>query len=165
MVFIDLPNVTSAAMGFGIYRINFVGLAEVVSADTNRVGLNVYAKDEQTRHNFFLQLEKLGFHVERVSPGKSVDGRLIFHMLLGAHNGEYDTAILLSGDRDYIHVVEAVKRMNKEVTVASFSTAINPGLKNTATKFIKLDDFVDKIRLQGPTPPASQTIAQTPTAS
>jgi uncharacterized LabA/DUF88 family protein len=68
-------------------------------------------------------------------------------MMIGAIRNDYDIAIICSGDRDYIRVVEALKRMGKDVWVASFSHSVNPGLKNAANKFIDLDKYVAQICL------------------
>lgn len=147
MVFIDTPNITSSARHFDITRLKFDELVKVVVSEANRVGATAYVLDRPEIHNFCSILEKLGIHVERVSPGKSVDGRLIFDVLNGIMEDSYDIAILCSGDRDYIRVAEVLKRKNKKVWVASFSHSISIGLKSNADKFINLDDYIAEITL------------------
>jgi len=147
MVFVDTPNIIISARHFDIIRLDFLKLIDAIMGKANKVGANAYVVDRPEHHSFYLTLERLGIRVERVSLGKSVDGRLIFDMLIGAIRDDYDIAILCSGDRDYVPVVEAIKRMGKEVWVASFTHSVNPGLKNAADEFINLDKHVTKICL------------------
>ena len=51
---------------------------------------------------------------------KGVDMLLGIDLLRHATNNLYDTAILVSGDGDFIHAVQAVKDTEKDVEVAFF---------------------------------------------
>lgn len=70
-----------------------------------------------------LQLRKLGFepHVfkkpSREAKSKGVDIELTKDMLSHAFRGNYDVAILIAGDGDYVPLVEEVKRLGKNVFV------------------------------------------------
>jgi len=91
-------------------------------------------------------MQKQGLDAVLVSPGKSVDGRLIFDVLVNAHDDTFDTAIIASGDRDYIPVVEQIKKLHKEVKIASFSANLGPGLKAVADgNILCLEDHASTI--------------------
>ncbi len=145
MAFVDFPNVTSGARPLGIFRLNFPGLAKVLTEGTRPVGVMAYVADRGSRQELFREINRSGLKVEPVSPGKSVDGRLIFDMIVGAQRNIYDICILASGDRDYLPVMLEAKKLEKQVWVASFANCVAPSLVQAADKFIKLDDHIKEI--------------------
>lgn len=155
MAFIDFPNITSAGMSYGIRRLNFPGLARVLTTGTRSVGVNAYIADRGSRQDLFREIDRSGLRLEAVSPGKSVDGRLIFDLIVGAQKDSFDVGILASGDRDYVRVLQEAKRLRKDVWVASFSNSIAPALKACADKYIPLENFVTDIKLPISTFPAT----------
>jgi hypothetical protein len=60
------------------------------------------------------------FKREKERSSKGVDIALTKDLLTHAFQNHYDTAILMSGDADYVPVVEEVKRFGKRVLLASF---------------------------------------------
>lgn len=131
MGFIDFENINIAARTqHNVKYLDFNKLAELMLHDLKRVGCKVYVP-HQMRH-LIPEIQKQGLEAMLVSPGKSVDGRLIFDVLVNAQNDTFDTAIIASGDRDYIPVVEQVKKLHKDVKIASFSANLGPGLKAVA---------------------------------
>jgi len=148
MAFVDLPNVTSGGGAYGTKRINFAGLARILTEGTRPVGVHAYAVDKGDRQDLFREIDRSGIRVIPVSPGKSIDGRLIFEMIVGAQKDDYDVCILASGDRDYVPVVQEVKRLKKQVWVASFAASIAPSLKAIADDYIDLDARSNDILLQ-----------------
>ena len=90
-------------------------------------------------------LWNLGFQPEvfkRNKPGqkaKGVDIALTKDMLSNAFLGNYDTAILVAGDGDYVPLVQEVKRLGKRVHVCFFPTdGLSPDLKLASDCFIDL---------------------------
>lgn len=79
---------------------------------------------------------------------KGVDLALATDMLVAAFRDLYDTAILVSGDKDYVTVVDEIKRLGKRVEVAAFSFAIANELTATADRYIALDTLQEEIQLQ-----------------
>jgi CxxC-x17-CxxC domain-containing protein len=148
MAFIDLPNITSGGQAFGSKRINFWGLSKVLTENTRNVGVHAYVADRGDRQELFREMGRIGITVIPVSPGKSVDGRLIFDMIVGAQRDNYDIAVLASGDRDYVPVVQEVKRLKKTVWVASFSSAFASSLKAAADLPIDLDQRTSEIMFE-----------------
>ena len=54
---------------------------------------------------------------------KGIDVRLATDMLVHAFRGNYDTAILVSGDADFADALQAVKDLGRSVEIALFGTA------------------------------------------
>ena len=71
-------------------------------------------------------------------------------MLLLAFNNAYDTAILVSGDADFVEAVKSIKSMGKRVEVAMFSHIVSEELKRNADAFIPLERMMDRIVLKKP---------------
>jgi uncharacterized LabA/DUF88 family protein len=87
-------------------------------------------------------LWKLKFHPEvfkktrRDQKAKGVDIALSRDMLTHAFFNNYDVAILISGDGDYVPLVSEVKRLGKVVYVAFFEdSGLNPELRLSADLF------------------------------
>jgi len=146
MVFIDAANIFSAAHDKGAPRVKLEALVPIVTDKHRNVGNYAYVKEENTREGFYQQLERKGIHIVRVSAGKSVDGRLIADMLVGLLQNDYDIAVLCGGDRDYIQVVELLKRRGKIVWIAAFLHSCNSWLRSLADKFIDLTTVLDKFK-------------------
>jgi uncharacterized LabA/DUF88 family protein len=70
---------------------------------------------------------------------KGIDVRVATDMLWQAHNNVYDTAILVSGDADYVPAVEAVKAIGKHVEVAFMTRGRSFDLQHAADRFVLLE--------------------------
>ena len=67
---------------------------------------------------------------------KGVDIALTKDMLSHAFLNNYNTAVLVAGDGDYVPLIEEVKRLGKCVTVAFFAReGLSPELKRSADEF------------------------------
>jgi uncharacterized LabA/DUF88 family protein len=70
---------------------------------------------------------------------KGVDIALTKDMLMHAFFGNYEIAVLVSGDGDYVPVVEEIKRLGKRVVVAFFTDeGLNPELRRAADELYSL---------------------------
>jgi CxxC-x17-CxxC domain-containing protein len=147
MAFIDFPNITSGGHAYGNIRLNFSGLVKVLTEGTRNVGVTAYVVNKGSRQDLFRELDHYGIKVEAVSPGKSVDGRLIFDLLQGAIRDSYDVGILASGDRDFVRVIQEAKLLHKQMWIASFPDSVAQSLRAYADKFIDLDQHVKEILL------------------
>lgn len=80
---------------------------------------------------------------------KLTDVNIATDMLMMAINNEYDTAILVSGDADFVPVVKAIKglKKGKKVQVAAFENSMRRcyHLKNEASSFIRLDWYMARL--------------------
>lgn len=77
---------------------------------------------------------------------KGVDLALVTDLLVNAFRNLFDTAILVSGDRDFAMALSEVKRLGKKVEVAAFRKTIGRELKEIADRYIALDNLYEKIR-------------------
>jgi hypothetical protein len=60
--------------------------------------------------------------------------------------GRYDTAVLVSGDEDFVYAVNAVAYKGCRVEVAGFRSNTAPKLIDVADYFIDLGDIAHKVR-------------------
>ncbi|MDP3064504.1 MAG: NYN domain-containing protein, partial [Chloroflexota bacterium] len=89
---------------------------------------------------------KLGRMVYRDNVGmeKGVDVKLTIDMLRLAWQDTYDTAILVTGDGDFMDVVEAVKDLGKHVEGVYFHQGLSLDLAHACDKM----EYLDKVALQ-----------------
>ncbi len=71
---------------------------------------------------------------------KGVDAQLATDMVFFAARDQYDVAILVSGDGDFKHTVQAVKDLGKHVENAYFREGHSRELMKTCDRFIELDE-------------------------
>jgi uncharacterized LabA/DUF88 family protein len=68
-----------------------------------------------------------------------IDIQLTVDVLVNAYQNNLDTVYLLSGDADFVPVLEEVRRLGKRTYVAAFSSGLNPRIKAVADEFHDLD--------------------------
>ena len=78
---------------------------------------------------------------------KGEDILLATDLVRGAYTEQYDVAILVSGDGDFVPAVHAVQDAGKPVIVAAFHNSLSHALELEASEVIYLDEFIDKIKL------------------
>ena len=69
---------------------------------------------------------------------KGVDTLIAVDMVVGAFSSLFDIAILVSGDADFVPVVEEVKRRRVMVAVAASPKSLSESLRRVADRFIEL---------------------------
>jgi len=71
---------------------------------------------------------------------KGIDVRLATDMLTHAYKGNFDIALLVSGDNDFADMLQAVKDHGKHVEVALFGTGGSSAqLRQTADRIVTID--------------------------
>lgn len=89
------------------------------------------------------RLRALGFEAEvfkKVAKrSKGVDIALVRDFIGHAYQDDYDTAVLVSGDRDFVPLVEEVKRQGKRVISLFFSVGRDPELARSADQALSFD--------------------------
>ncbi len=73
---------------------------------------------------------------------KGVDVSLVTEMLVGAWDGTYDVALLVSGDGDYATAVRELVRRGKRVEVFSFAHNTSRELKESCSRFVDLGELL-----------------------
>ncbi|MBM3233864.1 NYN domain-containing protein [Candidatus Pacearchaeota archaeon] len=79
---------------------------------------------------------------------KGDDIYLANDMLAGAYENLYDTAILVSGDEDFIPVVNTLKKLGKKVENLYFTSSSSKNLRKTCTSYLNIRNILDKIKLE-----------------
>jgi hypothetical protein len=157
-IYVDYSNLLFSvkdAANIPNIRISMGALAENLSAGRRMVSRNAFASFDIVcvgmlqrscdirADGFDLVTKKLGFGGE-----KEVDTAMVAKIVSDACDNVFDTAIIVSGDRDFVPAVEFAKARGKRVEVAAFSENISADLINKADLFIKLNDipFIDASR-------------------
>lgn len=153
-VFIDGNNLFHAARFHNI-DIDYNKLLRVLLGDGRLLraffytGVDVGAERQQ---GFLLWMRRNGFRVIHKELKTFYDGtrkanldvEIAVDMLSLA--GRYDTAVLVSGDEDFVYAVNAVAYKGCRVEVAGFRSNTAPKLIDVADYFIDLGDIADKVR-------------------
>jgi uncharacterized LabA/DUF88 family protein len=98
------------------------------------------------------RLRDLGIEAPRVfkktkgKGSKRVDIALATDMLTHAHRGNYDLAVLVAGDEDYVPLVEAVMSEGRRVALWFVESGLSPELRRTADYFFDFGEFLFKPR-------------------
>jgi uncharacterized LabA/DUF88 family protein len=104
--------------------------------------------DEQARTNVEDQLRLAGIEAPRVfsrtqtGRSKQVDITLATEMLTHAHRDNYDIAVLVSGDGDYVPLVEAVKAEGKRVALWALTSGLSLKLKKSADHYWNIGELL-----------------------
>jgi len=79
---------------------------------------------------------------------KGDDVYLANNLLVGAYENLYDTAILVSGDEDFIPVINTLKRLKKKTENAFFMSTSSKKLRKLCDNSTNLKIILDKIKLE-----------------
>jgi uncharacterized LabA/DUF88 family protein len=153
-VFIDGNNLFHAAR-FHTIDIDYNKLLRVLLGDGRLLraffytGVDIGAERQQ---GFLLWMRRNGFRVVQKelktfydgSRKANLDVEIAVDMLSLA--GRYDTAVLVSGDEDFVYAVNAVAYKGCRVEVAGFRSNTAPKLIDVADYFIDLGEIADKVR-------------------
>ena len=181
MIFIDGPNLYTTLRSLG-QKVDYFKLAEVLARGRRLIRTRIYVtynpENEEERRKmegFRRTLERGGSfivkpipkHPKYINEGgvkrkiwveKGADVALVTDMLKLAYNDAYDTAILVSGDADFVEAIRAVKERGKKVEVVMFSHVVSDELIRVADAFIELGYLLPQVRLEGrPVAPAQAT--------
>ncbi len=96
------------------------------------------------------KLKHVGIEAPRVfkkrkgAPSKCVDISLATDMLTHAHRENYDIAILVTGDKDFLPLVQAVMAQGSRVVLWFFEEALSKALKHEVDHYFDLSRFFFK---------------------
>lgn len=71
---------------------------------------------------------------------KGVDVQLAVDALEAARSGSVDVIALITGDADFVPLVEAIRRAGPHVFVIAFNSTVSTDLKNAADRFYSLPE-------------------------
>jgi uncharacterized LabA/DUF88 family protein len=160
-IFVDGSNLYhSLQTEFGRVRLDFIKLATALCQDRTLVRTYYYnavvrREDGEERYRnqqrFFESLRQLPYFDLRLGRlerrgntvvEKGIDVQIAIDMLRFAYTNSYDTAILVSGDADYVPAVEAVKEAGKHVELACLRSARSHHLRQVVDQVIPLNDII-----------------------
>jgi len=149
-IFVDIQNVYYGAMDNFKGKIDFRKLTESIVKGRKLVVSNAYlVKGDNDNSNFVTFMKQLGYSIiskdlKKRSDG-SAKGNLDIEMVIDiiTEKDRLYTVVLVSGDGDFVALVEYLKSQNIQVEVYSFSNIKNitsQELKNVASKFFEIDE-------------------------
>ncbi|MBI2172703.1 MAG: NYN domain-containing protein [Candidatus Aenigmarchaeota archaeon] len=170
-IFIDGSNFYHSVKGtFQIHdnQVDFAKLIEVLKNKRLLIGVYYYNAPLDRGYNFeiyrkqqkfFSELRKIpGFHVVLCDMRKikKPDGKFEFavkgddiylatDMLSFAYENVYDTAILVSGDGDFVPAIKKVQKLGKKVENAYFSVSRSDFLRSVCDSSVLLDEIVKNL--------------------
>lgn len=153
-VFIDGNNLFHAAR-FHNLDIDYNKLLRVLLGDGRLLRAFFYTGVDagaERQQGFLLWMRRNGFRVVQKELKTFYDGtrkanldvEIAVDMLSLA--GRYDTAVLVSGDEDFVYAVNAVAYKGCRVEVAGFRSNTAPKLIDVADYFIDIGDIADRVR-------------------
>jgi uncharacterized LabA/DUF88 family protein len=171
IIFIDGSNFYHSVKDstcFHDYEIDFEKVLNILRNNRLLIGVYYYNAPLDRGYNekiywkqqkFFSELKKIpGFNVilcnmrKILRPGskkpefavKGDDVHLATDMVSFAYENAYDTAILVSGDGDFVPTIKKVQKLGKGVENAYFSISRSNYLKNVCDSSVCLDDFIEE---------------------
>ncbi len=167
-VFIDGSNFYHSTKKLKIVRkINFQKLVDELVGDRELINvfyynapldLSVNSKTYWDQQKFFNVLRKISkFKVILCKSRKAKrngkvkyevkgdDTHLVSDLVGEAYENLYDTAIIVSGDEDFVSPIERVRKLGKKIENAWFNSSSSFNLRNACDNSIHLNKIIDKI--------------------
>ena len=155
-VLIDVQNLYHSARNLYNSRVNFREILKLAVSDRNLIRAFAYVVKTKTGEEraFFEALINLGIETrirdlqEFYGGQKKADwdvGIVIDAIKIAP---SIDTLVLVSGDGDFISLVEYLKNQGKRVEVIAFGRSASGNLKETADEFIDLESSPKKYLLK-----------------
>ena len=155
LVLLDVQNVCHELRRLGLF-IDYAILRDDAVRGRHQVGTIAFdgrhyqAEKDTTRafHDIHAQcgwtLDLRDLHDE--AHQKEVDVSLATTLISGAVKDTYDTAVIISGDRDFVPAIEYVRTMGKRVEVMSFLSSLSSQLTKVADSITLLDsEFIVRL--------------------
>lgn len=157
-VFVDVQNLYHSAKNLYDTKVDFTRILQEVVKDRKLVRAIAYviSTEGMKEQNFFETLENIGFEV------KAKDLQIFFG---GAKKGDWDVGIamdiieltpkldvviLLSGDGDFVPLMQHAKYHGCYVEAAAFGKSTSSLLKETVDKFTDFDKSPEKYLISKP---------------
>jgi uncharacterized LabA/DUF88 family protein len=154
MVFVDVRNVLGCANATGFrFKVDFTALIKHIVGDRILAGVylfdgEVVGTDGTIGRRFHDALRAEGLRVitrESFCPDsdqqKEVDVAMACEMLEHAIKDHFDTAIVVSGDRDFLPAIEKVQNEGKTVELAGFKMSMSHVLQLRCDVYHALDSL------------------------
>ena len=154
-VFVDVQNLYYSARSLHHAKINFEKLLEIIVADRILIRAIAYVvqKSDVDQKLFLESLERLGYELKKKELRVRADGTAKGDWDMGiaidtiSLCDKLDTIILVSGDGDFVPLVEMVKAKGCRVEVVSFAKSTCKDLIDAATDYTAIEEsmlFMEK---------------------
>lgn len=151
-VFVDVQNMYYSAKNLYQDKVDFEKLlnAAVMNRQLVRASAYVIRAETQDEENFFSALRRIGYEVkikdlkEFYGGEKKGDWDLGMTVDMIQQAKKLDTVVLVTGDGDFSVLVDHLKSMGCRVEVMSFGRSSAKEIRESATKFIDMDDKPEK---------------------
>jgi len=151
-VFVDVSNMYYSAKAMYQKKVNFKAVLETAVGDRNLIRAIAYViqADIPEESNFFEALEHIGFEVKakdlQVFYGGNKKGDWDVGIAMDAIKlaPKLDVVVLVSGDGDFVPLVEYLQSLGQKVEVIAFSRSASGKLQEKADRFIDLDQDIRK---------------------
>ncbi|MBU4308500.1 MAG: NYN domain-containing protein [Nanoarchaeota archaeon] len=164
-IFIDGSNLYYSLKNLKIDRIDFQKLLQLLAKDKMLIStfyynaplnIQVNPKTYWEQQKFFNELRKIpDFNVVlcKLRKHKRKNGNYVFDvkgddvhltvdLVSGAYENLYDSAIIVSGDEDFVPAIKKVQKLGKKIINAYFKSSSSASLKKTCDDFIYMNDLV-----------------------
>lgn len=147
-VFVDVQNMFYSAKNLFNKKVNFANILKDVVNKRKLIRAIAYVikADELKEHTFFTALRKIGFEVKSkdlqifIGGAKKGDWDVGIAMDMIELAPKLDTMILVSGDGDFVSLVNHLKHaVGCRVEVAAFGQTSSHSLREVADEFIDLE--------------------------
>jgi len=155
-IFVDVQNMYYSARHLYNSKVNFGAILQETVGNRRLIRALAYVIEAQIpeEKSFFEALEKSGFEVKtkelQIFPDgtKKGDWDVGLAMDIIKMAPGLDSIILVSGDGDYVPVVEYLQNHGKMVEIAAFARSASQNLINKADDFLDLDKIKRKVLLR-----------------
>lgn len=147
-IFVDVQNLYYSAKNLYNSKVNFNNILKRATDGRRLIRAIAYVikADIKEERNFFEALENIGFEVKtkdlQTFAGGAKKGDWDIGIAMDAIElaSKLDTIVLISGDGDFVPLVEHLRRaMGCRIEVMAFGKSSSGRLKETADKFIDMD--------------------------
>jgi len=154
-VFVDVQNMYYSAKNLYNAKVNFGKILEDAQAGRQLIRAIAYVvkAEEPLEQTFFDALEKAGYEVKvkdiQIFPGgvKKADWDVGVAIDMIRLSNRLDVMVLISGDGDYVPVVEYLRNQGHRVEVMGFGRSTSNKLVSSTDEFIDMDTDHNKYLL------------------
>ncbi len=161
IIFIDNSNIFK---GFQKYNIqaDYEKLKSLITRGRKLIGIFLYEgvvyPITPEKRNWYKELKNRSGYVVKTSYDKivktgaiekKVDIKIAIDVISFAYEDKYDTAVLVTGDGDFLPVIKKVKQLNKNVELWAFRYSLANAFKDNLTfqNIFYLDDILNILKL------------------
>ena len=155
-VFVDVSNMYYSAKAMYQKKVNFKAVLEMAVGDRNLIRAIAYViqADIPEESNFFEALEHIGFEVKakelQIFYGGNKKGDWDVGIAMDAIKlaQKLDAVVLVSGDGDFVPLVEYLQSLGQKVEVIAFGRSASGKLQTAADRFVDLDQDIKKYLIE-----------------